>query len=220
MHARAGLRGTTLLEIVLGLTLFSAFAGSAFLAIDAASRSYRTETSVSHLEFLARKALDDVSERLRAADFASITPLPVIPPASASSLDFQGSRGFVNGAVDWGPTERLAFESDPSDAEDGLDNDADGLVDEGRLVWIENPGLGGGRRTVLCSHVSASLEGELAGNGADDNDNGLIDERGFCVEFVGDRAIARITLERRDTAGRLMRWSSTRAVTPRNTPEE
>ena len=217
---RDSTRGMTLVEVVIGLTLFVAFASSAFLAIEASASSYRTETAAAHLDFLARQALDDVADHLRAADFDSITPPPLVAPSSASSLDFQGALGFQNGAVEWGPVERLTFEPDPADPEDGLDNDSDGLVDEGRLVWIENPELPGERRAVLCSHVSAALEGEILGNGVDDNQNGLIDERGFCVEFTGERAIARITLERADATGRVIRQSSIRTVTPRNTPEE
>ena len=198
---RHSMRGMTLVEVVLGLALFTAFASSAFLAIEASANSYRTETVVAHLDFLAREALDDVADHLRAADFDSITPPPLGAPSSASSLDYQGALGFRNGAVEWGPVERLTLEPDPTDAEDGLDNDSDGLVDEGRLAWIESPGLPGSRRAVLCSQVSAALEGETLGNGVDDNQNGLIDERGFCVEFTGERAIARITLERTDATG-------------------
>src|SRR5262249_30668064 len=186
--------GMTLMEVVLGMSLFCAFASSAFLAIEASAHSYRTETTAAHLDFLAHQALDDVCDQLRAADFASITPPPAPAPSSASSLDYQDALGFKNGAVEWGPVQRLAFEQDPSDPQDGVDNDGDGLIDEGRLVWIENPG-GAGRRTVLCSQVASSLEGEIPGNGIDDNGNGLIDERGFCIEYTGTRAVAWITLE-------------------------
>jgi len=223
MNTRIGSSsGMTLVEIVIGLTLFTAFATSAFLAIERSSHSYRTESVVARLDAQTREALDEASERLREADFDSVTPLPVAAtaPASASSIDFQRARGFVGGLVDWGPTERLAFEHDPTDADDGLDNDGDGLVDEGRLVWIENPGGGSELRTVLCSHVSESLEGELPGNGLDDNGNGLVDELGFCIDFAGSRAIVRITLEERDGDGSLIRQTSSRAVMSRNTPEK
>jgi hypothetical protein len=221
MHTRPSSRsGTTLIEVVMGLTLFTAFAASAFLAIETSSRSYRTESVIARLDARAREALDDASGRLREADFDSVTPEPVVRPASASSVDFQRTRSFVNGGVVWGPTERLAFEYDPIDPDDGLDNDGDGLTDEGRLVWTENPATAGELRSVLCSHVSESLEGELPGNGLDDNGNGLVDERGFCIEFVGSQALVRITLEESDGDGNLIRQSSSRAVMSRNTPED
>jgi hypothetical protein len=222
MHTpRRSRSGLTLVEVVLGLALFTTFASAAFMALEASASSYRTETSAAHLDFLARKALDDVAEHLQAADYDSFVPAPVTDPGeSATRVDFQCARGFSGGAIEWGPIERLDLEPDASDAPNGLDDDADGLVDEGRLVWIENPGLAGGRRTVLCSQVSASLEGELAGNGLDDNGNGLIDEGGFCLEFTGDRVRVHLTLERCDPDGRLIRQSSIRTITPRNTQED
>jgi hypothetical protein len=210
----------TLVEVVLGLALFMTFASAAFLALESSASSYHNETAAAHLDFLARKALDDVAEHLQAADFDSFVPAPVAAPGSASRVDFQAARGFAGGAIEWGPIERLDFEPDASDAPNGLDDDSDGLVDEGRLVWIENPGMAGGRRTALCSQVSASLEGELAGNGLDDNENGLIDESGFCLEFTGDRVLVHLTLERCDPDGRLIRQSSIRTITPRNTQED
>ena len=217
---RRSCRGMTLVEVAMALTLFTAFASSVFLAIDLSSASYRTEAVTARLDSLAREALDQISERLRGTDFDSITPPPQLAPASADSIDFQRVRGVAGGAVQWGPTERLAFEYEPAEPNDGLDNDADGLIDEGRLVWIENPGLATERQVILCSHVSESLEGELPGNGLDDNGNGLVDERGFCLQFIGSRAVARLTLEEPDRAGRVIRHSSQRTVTPRNTPEE
>lgn len=219
MNTRHDSSGMTLLEVVMAMTLFAAFASSVFLALDLSSSSYRTETLAARLDATARETLDELCERLRGADYDSITP-PVLKPGSASSIDFQRARGFAGGAVSWGPTERLALEAEAGELDDGLDNDGDGLVDEGDLVWLENPGLASERRTVVCSHVGDALEGELPGNGLDDNGNGLIDERGFCVEFAGSRLIVRLTLEERDHAGRVLRHSSSRTVTPRNTPED
>lgn len=210
--------GTTLVEVVLGLSLFCVFASSAFLAMDSSSRSFRTEAAAVNLDYLSRKALDEVCDRMRAADFNSITPAPAVG-APFSTLSFEVAIGFdaVNGEPAWGPVETLSWESDPTDPDDGIDNDADGLIDEGQLVWQEAGA--DGRRVVVCSWVSAALEGEIAGNNKDDNGNGLVDERGFCIEYVGSRALARLTLERPDPSGRIVRRSSTRTVTPRNTPE-
>ena len=218
---RSSRSGTTLVEVALGLTLFTTFAASAFLALESSSSTYRTETVAARLDARTRKLLDDVSERLREADFDSLTPpIDVADPSvSTSTVDFQRVRGFAGGNVQWGPTERVAFEYEPDDPDDGIDNDRDGLVDDGRIVWIEGPGTAGEIRTVLCSHVSESLEDELPANGLDDNENGLVDERGFCIQFVGAQAIVRITLEERDHEGRLMRQSASRAVTSRDTPE-
>lgn len=217
LDARAG---TTLVEVTLGVALLAVFSGAAFLALDGSARSYGTGRVVAQLDLRARAAMDDVSDLLLAADFDSLTPAGVVAPASVSTLDFQRARGFAGGAVEWGPTERLLLESEPGELENGIDDDGDGTVDEGRLVLIEDPGAAGERRLVLCSQVSAALEGEILANGEDDNGNGLIDERGFCIASAGRRLEIRLTLEARDQRGSRILCSSTRSATPRNTPEE
>jgi len=63
-----------------------------------------------------------------------------------------------------------------------------------------------------------TVEGEVF-NGVDDNDNGLIDESGFCVERIGgtDETLAvHVTLARRDEDGRLLHRTARTTVRPRN----
>ena len=43
--------------------------------------------------------------------------------------------------------------------DDGLDNNGNGLVDEGQVVWITDLGLPGQRAVVLCNWVSEALDG-------------------------------------------------------------
>ena len=212
--------GTTLVEVTIGAALLATFAGTAFLAVDLSARSYGTEAVMARLDASARQALEEATGLLQAADFDSLTPPPVAAPASSPTLDFQSSRGFVNGAVVWSPVERLVLEPEPGDADDGIDNDGDGSIDEGRLVRIEAPGTANERRVVLCNGVSEILEDEIAGNGQDDNGNGLIDEQGFCVEYSGSRLILRLTLAAMDQRRNLLLYTVSRSTTLRNTPEE
>jgi prepilin-type N-terminal cleavage/methylation domain-containing protein len=204
--------GMTLLEVSIALAVFTVFATSAFLSVSTSTQSYRIEGASARLDRSARRAVKQVCERLRLADAASVT-------ASASSVDFESSLGWVAGAPAFGPTERFVLEPDPTDPDDGADNDADGLVDEGRLVWIERVGTPDERRSVLCTDVSEMLEGEIASNGTDDNGNGLIDEPGFSLEVSGSQIVVRLTLEELDSLGSQIRRTVTRSVTARNTPE-
>jgi hypothetical protein len=96
-----------------------------------------------------------------------------------------------------------------------VDNDGDGRIDEGQVVWIENPGIPGERRMVWARNVADLLEGELD-NDADDNGNGLVDERGLSFEAVGDVLTIRLTCERLDEGRRPLRKTVTTAVRLRN----
>jgi prepilin-type N-terminal cleavage/methylation domain-containing protein len=217
---RGGRRsGFTLLEVTIAMAVLLTTMGGIFMVVEGSSRTYRTETVSAQLDVRARRALDRICAYLQAADYSSLTPPPVLAPASSTALDFQRARGFEAGEIVWGPTERLALEPDPGDADDGLDNDGDGSIDEGRVVWIENVGGADEQRIVLCSDVSEFLAGETAGNGPDDNGNGLTDERGLCFEYTGSRLIVRLSLEARDPQGNRIRCTVMRSATPRNTPE-
>jgi len=203
----------TLLEVSIALAVFAAFATSAFLSVSASTASYRTEGASARLDRRARDAVQQVCERLRLADATSVT-------LNATAIDFQSSLGWVNGGPGFGPTERIALEADPTDPDNGGDDDGDGLVDEGRLVWIESVGAADERRQVLAIDVGELLEGEVGANGADDNGNGLVDEAGFSLELAGSSVVVRLTLEELDSIGNRIRRTATRSVTARNTPEE
>ena len=213
-HAR---RGTTLIEVALASSVLVIVGSTAILAARSTTQAYRTETAIAELERVGRQAMAEVEAGLRAADAGAIFPAAVQAPFSSSSVDFSRCIGFVNGAIQFGPTERLAFEQDPLDPDDGLDDDGDGTIDEGRLVWIENPGTVAEVRRVLAPWVAESATGEVLGNNADENGNSLNDERGFSVVFEDSLATVRLTLVRRDQAGFLAEHEMTRTVALRNT---
>jgi hypothetical protein len=135
-----------------------------------------------------------------------------VPPFSTATVDFQRPADFAGGAVVWDVTERLALEPSPEDPVDGNDNDGDGLVDEGRLVWTERVGMAGQRRHVLAGGVSAAIEGETLGNGLDDNGNGLVDERGLAITYAGNRLEVQITVARETAPGVVLERTVRRTV--------
>jgi hypothetical protein len=110
-------------------------------------------------------------------------------------LDFQVADGYddVASAVLWRP-EQILFEPEPGEPVDGVDNDGDGMVDEGRVVHLRNPGLAGERRRILVSGVTNVGAGETAGNAADDDGDGLVDEPGFNLSLLGGRVVAELNL--------------------------
>jgi hypothetical protein len=219
IRSRKNLRGMTLLELAIAGSLLAAFGGAAMLATDTAGKSFRTEVVSANLESAARNALGTITHQLRAAGAGEVPQSVVAAPGFTDTIDFRRVVGFddVADQVLWGDPERIEFEYDPGDPNDGIDNDDDGLVDEGRIVHFINPDTPDERRAVLCNWVSESLGRETPGNFIDDNGNGLLDESGFCVVFDGDRATIRMTLARRDKWGQLIDHTFVKSVTLRNT---
>lgn len=213
MRAHEGRRGTTLLEAVIAAALLVLLAGVAARSSQSMGAGYRTEAAVSKLRGNASVAAREVSSLLRSADLDGVQP-PAVPNqvSISETLEFQRS---APGA----PVEVLQFEYEPSDPNDGVDNDGDGLVDEGRLVLVQNPMQVNERRRVLLSSVSENLEGEVPGNLLDDNGNGLTDEMGVCFEYTERTVTFHLTLAERLREGALVEVTVARTVTPRNTPE-
>ena len=76
-----------------------------------------------------------------------------------------------------------------------MDNNGNGLVDEGRLVLTRNDGQANATRSVLCTYVREMFEGEIGGDNDDDNGNLVFDECGFNVHRDGDVLTIRICVE-------------------------
>lgn len=210
MNARGGF---TLVEMAIGMVLVSVISGLFFLTTESTSSAVSTGMAVAELDTTTLRTLERVCDGLKSASADMVDPQPATP-WSGESVDYQRGRGAdADGNLLWGPTERIALEYD--EADDDVDNDGDGLVDEGRLVWVENAGAAGERRVVLCQDVREYLEGETF-DGADENENGLIDERGFALDFDGRSVTVRLSVQARDRRGQVLTGTVERTIAFRN----
>ncbi|MFQ5505082.1 MAG: hypothetical protein ACE5F1_09840, partial [Planctomycetota bacterium] len=109
----------------------------------------------------------DVAAARLAQQTGSLVPIPVIgewisPPPNAvrDNIRFRSANGILsmNASALTAPRE-LAFAMDPGEKDNGVDDDKDGLIDEGRLVLRVNSGtvtVAGG-----VEEVSFSLSGRI-----------------------------------------------------------
>ncbi|MAG57236.1 MAG: hypothetical protein CMJ83_13165 [Planctomycetes bacterium] len=208
--------GLSLLEIVVALGIFVTVCAALSDLLITSSDTYQTGMTIANLEGRGRRALDQIAGDLVASGATTFSPTPDLPFGS-TTLTFQKSRGFDTGSdsILWGPTLSFDLIDEPSDPNDGLDNDDDGLVDERRLVRRLNSGLSTEVTVVLLTDVAPYLEGETP-NGGDDNQNGLIDEEGLCFSLVGDQLTIQITLGGRDAHGRVLLRTVSTTVVVRN----
>lgn len=211
--------GFTLIEMVLSITALAVVIGTAALGAKQAGDQFRTTRTRSAVEKTTATTARRVVEELRAAGLATLVPDPT--PWS-SDVAFQSLAGLqvvpvAGGGLDWAavPLSELRFEYEAGELDDGLDNNGNGLVDEGVLVFRRSIGTADEQRVVLCHGVSEFAEGELP-NGVDDNGNGIVDEGGFSLERDGSVLHVRLTLEGVDAAGRAFQRSITSGVRLRN----
>lgn len=110
-------------------------------------------------------------------------------------LTFQSVASLDGGVMTPSDVTRLEVLMEDSEADDGVDNDGDGLIDEGALWLTRDFGGPNEKSVILCKGVTEYYDGEALGNG-DDNGNLLVDESGFHVERDEDRLVFRLSVER------------------------
>lgn len=201
-HQRQGARGragSTLIELLFVLGLLGTVLGSLLAMGGVSTRACETGVTHASLEASARRAVERLSRELVGARSGSLATL-VEAPLWQPTLDFDrlGAMRAGDGRITWS-TSRAEFRHEPGEADNGLDDDGDGLVDEGLLVLVEDVD-GTEVELVLARGVRELAEGELA-NGLDDNGNGLIDEQGVAFARAGRDLRLFLTLEGRARDG-------------------
>jgi prepilin-type N-terminal cleavage/methylation domain-containing protein len=205
--------GFTLIELLISAVLLGLVLGGAAMISMAHGRAFHTGATVSQLEAQVQMTMERIVADLRIAGFETIAPDPV-EGVGSNELSYLQAR-LQDGEVAWGNLRRIAFEYEDGELDDGIDNNGNDLVDEGRVVLTENIGLPDERSRVLTRWVRELLAGEEP-NGIDDNGNGLVDESGFVLERVGETLMLRLTLERRNAEGRLMNRTARTSTRLRN----
>jgi len=206
--------GVTLLELVIVLAMLGIVMGSVVTVIRGSTRACRVGSTSAHLEALVVRVLDRIEDRLRASARATITPA-LSAPFSSNRIDFQRTVGYAGGAVTWSPTERIGFQYRPGEIDNGKDDDGDGLIDDGRVVWTQNVGLANQTSTDWADGVSEYLQGEIQNN-LDDNRNGLVDECGLCFAVDATSVVVRLTLQDLSSDGVLLTKTAEKRIFFRN----
>lgn len=203
--------GFTLLETLIAVSLASLVVVAATYPLKASHEAYRNSQRSSDLESHLRRGMDRIVAELAGAGASVLVPDPS-DEFGTESLSFRRATGLAGGAIVWGPLLRIGLEYAEGEIDDGVDNNGDGLVDEGNVVLEYNVGAANETSVVICRGVSELGEGELS-NLADDNGNGVEDERGFNIHRNGNMLEIRLTMEDVDTVGtRVVRTVQTAVV--------
>jgi hypothetical protein len=198
--------GFTFVELAVASALLVLLLSSALLAARGGMGAFRATQDTSDAETRVRRALDRVVFELLSAGSSELVPNPTGDFGTAD-LQYRKPVGIIGTEPDWGPTHALTFVFAPGEGNDDVDNDGNGLVDDGLLVLTRDVG-GNEHRVVLCRGVRELLAGEVA-DGDDDNGNGVRDEAGFNVHRVGDVLFVRLSVEEPVETGTIVRTLET-----------
>jgi hypothetical protein len=205
----------TVVELSMSLGLLSLIAGLAAMVSDGGRSAFVSTSSTSEVEGRLKSTLERVAAELEMATLASLDPQLDGLLRDTDSLLLQQVVDIDAGAVVLGDVLQLSYQTDPADAQDGIDNDGDGLIDEGRVVMVRDAGGPGETSVTLCNDVRRYLEGESAGGG-DDNGNGLVDERGFVIERDGDLLTLWLSIESVRYDGQVVTRTGSTSILLRN----
>jgi len=205
--------GFTLIEVLIASSIFALVISSTAMVVATSTSAHGLSSARNNTQDLARRASNRIVDELVNASSTSLFPDP--GAFATSDLVFQVADGVTAGAVDWSAPKRLAFQYETGEVDDGLDNNGNGLIDEGVLVLTLDDGGPAELAVVLCHGLRELGEGEIF-NGLDDNGNGLVDEGGFSVRREGSVLTVRVTVEKRGPDGELLTSTTETGVRLRN----
>lgn len=203
--------GFSLLELLIAVSLLGVASGTT-LMLTRASKGLASQTQVmAQLDHQLHRALGRMTKGLRSATLSSLTPAAV---NGSASLAFQEPEGMSGGAPVLGPIQTYRWESAPDDPLDNVDNNGNGVIDEGRIVFVPDAS-DPTRRTVISKLLAPWFDGE-SGDGLDENGNGLIDEPGLSFELRGRVLTLRMTVQTMSAEGVVVSRSRQAQVSLRN----
>jgi len=201
--------------MLISSAIMAVILGAIGLTVLRGKENFRQGVTTAVLDARGRRVLERIVTEMQGAEITSLTPNPT-PPLGSSNLRFRSSAGYNGTTPLWTPWSRIQFLPDPRDPVNGVDNDGDGMIDEGRVVLIRDDGGPNQVQITLANNVSRLLQGETA-NVADDNGNGLTDEAGLSFSVDVDRTLTiRLSLGARDPRGRTMVRTVQTSVHTRN----
>ena len=205
--------GMTLLETTIGIMLVSFLSVGAYGVWSSTADFSKVIVESTSSRDQANRALNRIVGLVANAALTTVTPRQA-PPQSSSSVTFQTADGFAFNSVVLGPKTTIRWESEPGDPADGLDNDGDGFVDEGRIVIVID--VDGVARSVdLCNRVARFQSGEIP-DGKDNNGNGLRDEPGLAFTLHDGLLRIYLTLLGKDSQDEVVTYSVATALAFRN----
>jgi prepilin-type N-terminal cleavage/methylation domain-containing protein len=153
--------GFTLIEVVVAATLTGLIVANLYMVFGDSSKAIRAKTIEFDTEVEARRVLDRIAMSVIGAERATVD-VATEAPLSSNSINYQVSNGFTENEVEFSPVRRIAHDGttqiswaeSPGSAserravwtshaaqflageiENGIDDNGNGLIDEGGLSF-------------------------------------------------------------------------------------
>lgn len=215
-------RGATMVEILIAALILSMMIGTIGMTMINGSQVYEQGVTSADVDGKARRLVDRIGREFMDADRSTLNlTAPVafgaVPDDGAIQADYRRAVGYAGGALQVGPLRSVRLVYAPGEIDDSFDNNNNSLVDECRVEILPDVAGVPGQMVGLAGFVREYQEGETQ-NDADENGNGLSDERGLCFTYdpASQVLTIRVTIERLTSEGRVLTSSAETSVRLRN----
>ncbi|MCA9320150.1 MAG: hypothetical protein KDB53_05420 [Planctomycetes bacterium] len=205
----------TLLDMVVALMILAIVLSGLYAWLYSTTRAAGTVTVRTNLNLEATRAVEKVSREILSAGVSTLFPSNPSAPLGTSQLTYQKGQGWGASGKVWSAPMRIELRFANGEIDDGIDNNGDGLVDEGTVYLILDANLATEREMPIATNVKEYF-GDEEPNAIDDNDNGLVDERGLSFELRDDQLTIRLSLIGVLPGGSIIRSDVEQSVRMRN----
>ncbi|MBI2901588.1 MAG: prepilin-type N-terminal cleavage/methylation domain-containing protein [Planctomycetes bacterium] len=130
-------RAFTLIEVMIATAILAVVVVMVYAMLKSSTDAFAAGGRRAGLNKQARDLLDRLAAEIADAGVSTLQP-PF--PNGATALTFRRNTGYTGGAITFGAPITYAFAYEPGEYDNGIDDNQDGRVDEGRLVRTENNG--------------------------------------------------------------------------------
>lgn len=154
----------TLLEAIFVMSIFLIILLVVLTVADRGTKFYHTASTSASLLEAARKGLDRMATDLRGTGLSIITDglgQPLVEGVAYQEIHLRRNPGYEDTGIPWDEGEAIIyrFEYEAQEPDNGVDDDNDGLIDEGVLVRVENGSPAQIVRNVKEGGLSLTLQG-------------------------------------------------------------
>jgi prepilin-type N-terminal cleavage/methylation domain-containing protein len=153
--------GFSLIEVMVVTVILTIVIGGIFEILHSGLTTYNEGSIMTEVQTHARRIMDAVAGEIQGAGVSTLYPVPPATGTGTDTIDFQIASGYSGGSVLWSDVITIAFEYETGESNDCVDNNGNGLIDEGVVTRTVTPAAGTPQTRILGHWVK---EGGLAFN--------------------------------------------------------
>jgi hypothetical protein len=111
--------------------------------------TYNESSIMTEVHTQARRIMDGAANEIQGAGLSTIYPIPPETGTGTNTISFQIASGYSGSSIQWSDVITIAFEYAAGETDNGVDDNGNGLVDEGVVTRTVTPAVGSPTKKTL-----------------------------------------------------------------------